>query len=214
MIIFSVICGFLFFICNKFMCISSLSVPGLALPTITFSLYNSMFIIALSGAFGIFRGLSSFFIVKVLLLALVGSNLDLNLLGYVLFYLGLPVVVASFYFSKKFTSSLTLVAFAILAFNFISNGDAFLYSLFWVIPFITYFFSDNNLIRSLGATFSAHAMGSLVWLICFNPSSEYFLSLMPMVMVERTFIALGITGFYFAFCKFQKLSSVKNLSRT
>src|SRR5216684_1589321 len=45
------------------------------------------------------------------------------------------------------------------------GAQAFVYSLYWLIPVILYFIPQRSLfLQALGSTFIAHAVGSVIWL--------------------------------------------------
>lgn len=116
----------------------------------------------------------------------------------------LPTLFAVFYFSRKRTVNLIIPIAAIIGFNLNPIGaSAWQYSLFWLIPIAAHFFRKtlpagrlDLLIRSLGATFTAHAVGGLLWVWVFGLTRQMWLSLIPQVIIERTLMAAGIAGFY------------------
>lgn len=108
-----------------------------------------------------------------------------------------PTLFAVFYFSKKRSVNLIIPLVAIIGFNLNPIGaSAWQYSLFWFIPIIAHFFRKNLFIKSLGATFTAHAVGGALWVWTFGLNREMWLSLIPQVIIERTLMAAGIAGFY------------------
>lgn len=70
------------------------------------------------------------------------------------------------------------------------------YSLFWFIPLVAYIRKDWLLARSLGATFTAHAVGGAAWIWAFNLPATVWQGLIPVVAQERLVMALGIAGSY------------------
>ena len=70
------------------------------------------------------------------------------------------------------------------------------YSLFWLIPLVAYMRKDWLLARSLGATFTAHAVGGAAWIWAFNLPASVWQGLIPIVIQERLVFALGIAGSY------------------
>jgi len=87
--------------------------------------------------------------------------------------------------------------------------SSFAYALYWLIPIILYFIRKKSLfLHALGSTFIAHAVGSVIWLYTMPTSPVLWLSLTPIVIIERLFFASGITMFYFVFC------NLKNRLRT
>ena len=73
--------------------------------------------------------------------------------------------------------------------------------MFWLIPIAANFFHKNLFLKSLGATFTAHAVGGALWVWTFGLTKEIWLGLIPVVIVERLAMASGITLFYFVFSK-------------
>ncbi len=71
------------------------------------------------------------------------------------------------------------------------------YSLFWTIPLLAYLKRDKLLIQSLGATFTAHAVGGAAWIWAFNLPASVWNNLIPIVIQERLLFALGISASYF-----------------
>jgi hypothetical protein len=67
-----------------------------------------------------------------------------------------------------------------------------MYSLIWLIPFIATFFKERLILNSLGATFTAHAIGSVIFLYTFGLTPSVWISLIPVVFIERGFFTLGI----------------------
>lgn len=76
--------------------------------------------------------------------------------------------------------------------------NASLYSLFWFIPLATLCIPHTNLFfHMLGSTFTAHAVGSILWLY-FGPimTPDMWISLIPIVMLERLIFACGMMMSY------------------
>jgi hypothetical protein len=75
------------------------------------------------------------------------------------------------------------------------------YSLFWLIPIVSLFMQHNNLfIHMLGSTFTAHAVGSVLWLYAgLVPEPETWINLMPVVALERLLFATGMFLMYAIF---------------
>ncbi|MBI3282805.1 hypothetical protein HYZ70_01885 [Candidatus Curtissbacteria bacterium] len=110
----------------------------------------------------------------------------------------LPLIVGVWFFAKKEGKLLILPALSILAFNLHPIGrTVWFYSLLWTIPFILWPLRGRFLIaRSLAATFSAHAVGGAVWIWAFNLPANVWVSLIPVVILERSIFALGISASY------------------
>lgn len=106
----------------------------------------------------------------------------------------LTMPLAAFYFGSK--SKLKAVAPLVCFVLFLAHPvgrEAWLYPLYWLIPIVgTFLFSKNLLVKSLGATFTAHAIGSTVYLYAFGLPASVWLGLIPQVALERGFFAVGI----------------------
>ncbi len=70
------------------------------------------------------------------------------------------------------------------------------YTLFWVIPLIAFKFRKNLFMKSLGATFTAHAVGGAAWIWAFNLKASIWQGLIPVVIAERLLFATGIAASY------------------
>ncbi len=68
------------------------------------------------------------------------------------------------------------------------------YTLFWLIPLIAYKFKSNLYLKSLGATFTAHAVGGAAWIWAFNLPAAVWNGLIPVVIAERLLFATGIAA--------------------
>lgn len=87
---------------------------------------------------------------------------------------------------------------AMIAFNLHPIGrTVWFYSLFWLIPILVWPFKERFLLlRSLGATFTAHAVGGAIWIWVFNLPAAVWISLIPVVIMERGIFTLGISASY------------------
>jgi hypothetical protein len=112
-----------------------------------------------------------------------------------------PMLFAAFVFGKKHPVNLLIPLIAIAAFLLHPIGRTVpYYTLFWLIPIVCYFFRDRSLIaRSLASTFTAHAVGGVLWIWIFNLPREVWISLIPVVAVERALFALVIAGMFILF---------------
>ena len=109
-----------------------------------------------------------------------------------------PMLFAAAYFGKKSKVLLAVPLFAISA--FILNpvgGSVWYFSLYWLIPILCWFFHERFLLaRSLGATFTAHAVGGALWVYAFNMPKAVWDTLILVVFMERVLFALGIAAVY------------------
>lgn len=87
---------------------------------------------------------------------------------------------------------------AMASFNLNPVGrSVWYYSLFWLIPILMWPLRERFLLaRSLGATFTAHAVGGAVWIWAFNLPAAVWIGLIPVVILERSVFALGIAASY------------------
>lgn len=113
----------------------------------------------------------------------------------------LPVLFSALYFARRSKLMLIVPAVCMIAFWFHPEGRAaWHYALYWLIPILTYFFYEKSIIlRALGTTFTAHAVGSILFLYAFNLKATAWAALMPMVWKERGLMAIGITLTYIGF---------------
>lgn len=111
----------------------------------------------------------------------------------------LTIPAAAVYFAtigkNKASAAIGIIAMALFMLHPV-GAQAWVYSLFWLIPLIASFFGSNLVARSLGATFTAHAIGSIIWLYTIPSTPEYWLALIPVVVFERAVFAAGIAGSY------------------
>ncbi len=173
---------------------------------VKFTLFD--FIAPTAGAFiGTLPGVISVFFMQVLNLVLHGGKYDIG--GIVRLF---PTLFAVVYFSKKRSINILIPVVAIIAFNLNPIGrSAWQFSLFWLIPIAAHFYRKNLFVKSLGATFTAHAVGGALWVWAFGLTKQIWLALIPQVIVERLAMACGITLFYFAFSKLLNYASKRNL---
>lgn len=112
-----------------------------------------------------------------------------------------PMLFAAAYFAlytKKAKLSVVAPLACIALFLMHPVGAAaWPFALFWLIPVVALAFPQNLLLRSYGATFSAHAVGGVLWIYTIPTTPAYWLALMPVVLVERTVFAAGISASYY-----------------
>ena len=115
-----------------------------------------------------------------------------------------PTLFAVLYFSlatKSKKNSNYILLFPILSiivFNLHPIGKTvWFYSLFWLIPLFVWPLRNRFLLaRALGATFTAHSIGGAIWIWVFNLPAAVWVSLIPIVVIERGIFALGISASY------------------
>lgn len=110
----------------------------------------------------------------------------------------LPMIVGVWFFAKKEGKLLVIPALSIIVFNLHPVGrTVWFYSLFWTIPFILWPIRERFLLaRSLSATFAVHSVGGAIWIWAFPTTSLFWIGLIPVVALERSIFALGISAFY------------------
>jgi len=113
-----------------------------------------------------------------------------------------PMLFAAYYFgTKKKSLSIIVPLVAIAAFVLHPVGrQVWFYSLYWTIPIIVKIlpkkYSGNVLLKSLGATFTAHSVGGAAWIWSVPMTAEQWIMLIPVTAYERLLFAAGIAGSY------------------
>jgi len=131
----------------------------------------------------------------------------------------LPMLFAAVYFAvflkkgklAKASIAIPIVCMALFVLQPVGRA-AWYYSLFWAIPLLAKVFSKRLFLRSLGATFTAHAIGSVIWAWTVPMTAEAWTLLIPVTAYERILFALGITVSFVAFNNV--LARVEALAKT
>jgi len=116
-----------------------------------------------------------------------------------------PMIFAAYYFgTKKKNLSIIVPIIAIAAFVLHPVGrEVWFFTLFWTIPIIAKLlpqkYSNSLISKSLGATFTAHAIGGAFWIWTIPMTAGQWISLIPIVIYERLLFAAGIAVSYVAF---------------
>jgi len=116
-----------------------------------------------------------------------------------------PMLFAAYYFgSKKKNLSILVPIIAIAVFILHPVGrEVWYFSLFWTIPIIGKLLpkkiSESVISRSLGATFTAHAVGGAFWIWTVPMTAGQWITLIPIVIYERILFAAGIGISYVIF---------------
>lgn len=154
----------------------------------------SMILVPLSGAFAGIAGSFAFFGIRLALSLLLTATISFHFLAY-----HIPGLFASLFWannSKTFRIVPAIVCMVLFLIHPVGSGAA-LYSLFWLVPVIaTLFFKENNFAIALGSTFTAHAVGSVIWLYTVPMTADQWLMLIPVVIVERLLFASGMAITY------------------
>lgn len=116
-----------------------------------------------------------------------------------------PMLFAVYYFGSK-KKSLNVVVPLIAAVLFVLHPvgrQAWIYSLFWTIPIIARLlpakYALSVPLRSLGATFTAHSVGSALFIWTIPTTPGMWISLIPITAFERLMFAAGIGISYAGF---------------
>ncbi len=149
----------------------------------------------ISGAFiGTWYGIAAVFLMQIVNLGFHGfANFDKGAIIRLF-----PVLFGVWFFAKKEKNLLIIPALAIISFNLNPIGrSVWFYSLFWLIPFFAYPLSKKSLIaRSLTSTFIAHSVGGAIWIWAFKLPPAVWIGLIPVVVMERAIMTLGISANY------------------
>ena len=111
----------------------------------------------------------------------------------------LPMIFAVIYFAnkKKYWTAVVPLLCMVLYIAHPTGRASWLYSMYWLIPILGSLFPRKFLLlKSLGATFTAHAIGSVIWLYTVPMEAGQWLALIPTVAYERIIFACGIAVSY------------------
>ncbi len=112
-----------------------------------------------------------------------------------------PLAFAALYFGvrkyKKLVALIPLLCIALFIYH-PEGRQAWYYSLYWLIPLATAFAPKSLIMKSLGATFTAHAIGGVAFLYAFNLPAEVWIGLIPIVFLERMLFTGGTALSYVA----------------
>lgn len=154
---------------------------------------------SISPALGFFGNPLMLFVLYATRISMQAYFFGAALLASSAFYL--PSLCAAFYLSNKSALVRSIVPLACIAL-FITHpvgSQAAGYATYWLIPIVISFIPTQSiLLRSLGSTFVAHAVGSVLWLFSHNLDAANWSALSSIVWAERLMIALGMTALYYA----------------
>jgi len=131
----------------------------------------------------------------------------------------LPLPLAALYMGTQAKKKSLIAVFCMILFIVHPIGkQVWTYSLYWLIPIIASFFPKRLFLKALGSTFTAHAVGSTIFLYSFGLTPKIWLSLIPVVFIERFSFAVGIYASYFILnfslnyvCKLMKFKNISFL---
>lgn len=106
----------------------------------------------------------------------------------------LTPAAAAIYLSAKQPWILAVPVLAMLAFWINPTGrEVWYYALYWLIPLALWPYRRQLFVRSMGATFTAHALGGAAFVWLMPTTATLWQSLLPLVIVERIAFAAGIS---------------------
>lgn len=147
--------------------------------------------VPLTGAFCGMAGSTMLFGMAMLArMALYGGLLPLSYLAH-----SVPGMVAGYYFASRSAWIRLLVPVLCIALFLLHpvGGVAWAYASYWLIPIGLYFLHSNHLfLTALGSTFTAHAVGSVIWLYTVPMDAGAWQALIPIVLIERLLFASGM----------------------
>ncbi len=115
-----------------------------------------------------------------------------------------PMLFAAYYFGSRkrsFGIVVPLIAIALFLLHPVGK-QVWFFSLFWTVPLIVKAlpskYATSIIARSLGATFTAHAVGGALWIHTVPMTPETYMALISVVIAERTLFAIGIAASYVA----------------
>ncbi len=151
-----------------------------------------------AGGFIGMYGILAVAVAQLVSFVLVGKQFDLLNIARLF-----PMLFAVYYFSQhkklgmndKLSIAIPVLAIAAFWLNPVGR-EAWYFALFWTIPLIVKFLPDNLVFRSLGSTFTAHAVGGAIWAWTVPMTAAGWALLIPVVIFERSLFTLGIAGSY------------------
>ena len=157
------------------------------------------FIAPIAGGFLGLAGIAAVFFANLGGFLISGQSLTI-------FSFGIPSLFAVYYFYKNSQSKLSqnsiaiatvpLVCMALFALHPVGS-QVWYYSFYWLIPAgAMLLFPGRLLARSLGSTFTAHAVGTIIFLYAIPTTPALWLALIPVVAFERGLFTLGIASSY------------------
>ncbi|MFZ6036109.1 MAG: hypothetical protein ACOYUK_03110 [Patescibacteria group bacterium] len=110
-----------------------------------------------------------------------------------------PLALGALYFGlKKYKLIMAIIPLVCMGLFMIhpEGRQAWYYALYWLIPVAALAAKRSLMLNSLGATFTAHAVGGVTFLYAFNLPGEVWIALIPIVFIERVLFAGGIALSY------------------
>jgi hypothetical protein len=101
---------------------------------------------------------------------------------------------AGYWISRHWLVRVWLPVICMIAFMAHPVGfQACFYSWYWLVPVVLYVVKATGIFwQALGSTFIAHAVGSVIWIYVKPMTPQVWLSLIPVVAVERLLFAASM----------------------
>jgi hypothetical protein len=133
-------------------------------------------------------------------------------LSSILLALHLPTLAAALYWKYDhllYRVGLPLLCMIAFLLHPAGSQSAF-YAVWWLIPMAMYIRKSSSFfVHALASTFTAHAVGTVMWLYVHPLTPALYAQLMPIVFVERMVYASGMTLAYYISTYFiSRISSV------
>ncbi len=152
-------------------------------------------VMPLTGAWAGIAGSSTVFglglIVRMLM---TGFSLPLHYLAY-----HIPGLFAAYYWASPSWLIRVCVPVSCMILFIVHpvGSQAWPYAMYWWIPVALTMGNQKSLFSlALGSTFTAHAVGSVIWLYTMPMAAAHWLGLIPVVCVERFTFAFGMVILY------------------
>lgn len=116
----------------------------------------------------------------------------------------IPRMCGTAYFSLNKNSALARILFTFFLvtcmFLFALHpvgSEVFWYGILWSVPLMVVWFNPQHFFyHALASTFTSHAVGTLLWLFLMPTDAAFWMTLFPLVLIERTAFACGMTLYY------------------
>lgn len=147
-------------------------------------------VLPLAGAFGGVMGSGLIFLIRQLIHLIFFKTISLRFLAFCV-----PGLCASLYWTTNHYIIRLLLPIVCMGLFVVHpvGAQAFVYSLYWLIPVVLFFIPQKPLfLQAFGSTFIAHAVGSVIWLYTVPMAATTWMALMPLVLFERIAFALGM----------------------
>ncbi|MEM4255127.1 MAG: hypothetical protein QXR53_02240 [Candidatus Norongarragalinales archaeon] len=110
---------------------------------------------------------------------------------------------AAWYFGtnskQKWAAAIPAIAIVLFVLHPVGAQAWYFAVMFWSVPILAkFFYADNLLAKSLGATLTAHAVGGVLWLYALPTTPAFWTGLIPIVVYERLLFAVGIAASFVA----------------